>query len=195
MTEPATARAGAEAQDRVAVTVTFLRMERPPADPAPPFAEPVNLVRLAAPSVGFYRYLYDSVGQSHLWWLRRMVPDAELAELLADPRISVHVLYRAGEPAGFFELDASYWPLVNLSYFGLLPAAIGRGLGYALLRRAVDEVWGRGARGMTVNTCTADHPRALPAYLRAGFRPVRQIREIWEIPRRLGFTIPDRLRA
>ena len=47
---------------------------------------------------------------------------------------------------------------------------------------------------MTVNTCTADHPRALPTYLRAGFRPVREMREEWNVPLRLGLDIPDRLR-
>jgi hypothetical protein len=48
---------------------------------------------------------------------------------------------------------------------------------------------------MTVNTCTADHPNALPAYHRAGFQPVRQVREIWEVPVRLGMAIPEALRA
>jgi hypothetical protein len=48
---------------------------------------------------------------------------------------------------------------------------------------------------MTVNTCTADHPRAMGTYLRAGFRPVREVREQWNIPVRLGLVIPDRLRV
>jgi hypothetical protein len=47
---------------------------------------------------------------------------------------------------------------------------------------------------MTVNTCTADHPRALPTYLRAGFQKVRQVREVWDVPLRLGLRIPDHLR-
>ena len=33
------------------------------------------------------------------------MPDAELAALLRDPVVSIHVLYSGGEPAGFFELD------------------------------------------------------------------------------------------
>ncbi len=47
---------------------------------------------------------------------------------------------------------------------------------------------------MTVNTCTADHPRALPAYLRAGFRVLRTQHEEWNVPPHLGLEIPDRLR-
>ena len=48
---------------------------------------------------------------------------------------------------------------------------------------------------VTVNTCTADHPRALPNYIRAGFKPMRAVREIWEVPLHLGLRIPDRLRV
>jgi GNAT superfamily N-acetyltransferase len=180
---------------RVAVTVTFLRMDHPPLDPAPALPTSCQVVRAASCTVGFYRYLYDTVGAAYVWWLRRTMPDNELAALLRDPLVSVHVLYADGEPAGFFELDARVWPDVNLSYFGLLPHAIGAGLGYGFLRVAVDAAWHQGARGVTVNTCTADHPRALPTYLRAGFRPLRQMRERWDVPLRLGLRIPAHLRV
>jgi GNAT superfamily N-acetyltransferase len=180
---------------RVAVTVTFLRMERPPPTPAPGLPTGYQIVRAAGPTVGFYRYLYNTVGADYVWWLRRTMPDTELATLLKSPSISIHTLYAGGEPAGFFELDDRTWPDVNLSYFGLLPHAVGTGVGYAFLRQAVDAVWRHGARGMTVNTCTADHPRALPTYQRAGFKVMRQVREVWNVPTRLGMRIPDRLRA
>jgi GNAT superfamily N-acetyltransferase len=184
-----------EPATRVAVTVTFLRMDRAPVEAAPVLPTSCQVVRATSCTVGFYRYLYDTVGADYVWWLRRTMPDEELAALLANPMVSIHVLYRDGEPAGFFELDARTWPDINLSYFGLLPHAIGAGLGYPLLRQAVDQVWRQGARGMTVNTCTADHPRALPTYLRAGFRTVRQVREVWHVPLRLGMRIPAHLRA
>ena len=178
---------------RVTVTVTFLRMDRPPAGGLPVLPTGHNVVRAATPTVGFYRYLYDTVGADYVWWLRRTMPDDELARLLGDPRVSINVLYAGGEPAGFFELDARAWPDVNLSYFGLMPHAVGTGVGYPFLRQAVDAAWRQAPRGMTVNTCTADHPRALPTYLRAGFRTVRQVRELWNVPLRLGMRIPDRL--
>ncbi len=180
---------------RVAVTVTFLRMDAPPSEPAPPLPNGAQVLRAAAPSVPFYRYLYDTVGAPHCWWMRRAMPDAELDALLRAPGITLHVLYAGGEPIGFAELDARPWPSANLSYFGLLPHMVGKGYGYPFLRHAVDLVWRHGARAMTVNTCTADHPNALPAYRRAGFRPVRQVRELWDVPLRLGMTIPEALRA
>lgn len=180
---------------RVAVTVTFLRMDRPPVAPAPALPIDHQVVRVATPTVAFYRYLYNTVGAEYLWWLRRAMSDEELAALLHDPLVSIHVLYAGGEPAGFFELDARGWSDVNLSYFGLMPQAIGSGIGYPFLRQAIDAAWRIGPRGVTVNTCTADHPRALPTYLRAGFRTLRQVRELWSVPVRLGMQIPQQLRV
>ncbi len=183
----------AEQVVRVGVHVTFLRMENPPAEPPPAWPQAVSLVRLAAPSVAFYRYLYATVGGAHVWWLRRTAPDQEIASLLADPAVAIHVLYLGGEPAGFFELDARGALDVNIGYFGLMPWAVGRGLGFPFLRAAVDAAWAQGPRAVMVNTCTADHPRALPNYLRAGFVPLRRMREIWDVPVRLGLVIPEAL--
>lgn len=179
---------------RVGVIVTFLRMDQAPRAQAPSLAPEFQIVRAQAISVPFYRYLYNTVGADYLWWLRRTTPDEELATLLRDRAVAVYTLYTKGEPAGFFELDARVWPDVNLSYFGLMPSAIGRGSGYAFLRAAVDEVWRSGAKGMTVNTCSADHPRALPNYLRAGFYVIREVREIWTIPHHLNMRIPSSMK-
>lgn len=180
---------------RVAVTVTFLRMDRRPASPPRALPDDTSLLRMTNPTIGFYRYLYDTVGAPHLWWLRRALPDSALDGILRDPAVSIHVLYRDGEPAGFFELDGRSRPDVNLSYFGLMPHAVGRGMGSAFLRAAVDEAFATSQRGVTVNTCTADHPRALPTYLRTGFRTIRSVREVWDVPTRLGMRIPDHLRV
>ncbi|MCW3476844.1 GNAT family N-acetyltransferase [Limobrevibacterium gyesilva] len=169
-------------------------MDEPPRDPAPPLPEGAEVRLIRDCSVPFYRMLYDTVGAPYVWWLRRTMPDHQLAGLLRDQRVSIHVLYMNDEPAGFYELDSTTWPVVNLSYFGLMPHVVGMRMGYAFLRHAVDAVWRGGARAMTVNTCTADHPRALPTYRRAGFHVVRQVREEWNVPRRLGLQIPDALR-
>lgn len=180
---------------RVAVAVTFLRMDQPPSDPPRRLPIGCSLVVLHACTVPFYRYLYGTVGGQYLWWLRRSLPDATLEGILRDPAVSITVLYRGGEPAGFFELDRRQLPIVNISYFGLMPSATGTGLGTAFLRSAIDAAFRVGARAVTVNTCSADHKRALPGYLRAGFRPVRTVREVWEVPTRLGLSIPEHLRV
>ena len=181
---------------RIAVTVTFLRLELAET-PFIPVALPDNvaLVPLAACTVPFYRYLYSTVGREYVWWMRTAMADASLGAILRDPAVAVWVLYHGGEPAGFFELEARGGAGANLSYFGLLPHATGRGLGRAFLDAALYTAAGRGARVITVNTCTADHPRALPGYLRAGFQPTRTVREVWDVPTALGLPIPDHLRA
>ena len=185
-----------EAFDRVEVEVVFLRMDQAPK--RPPAVLPAGAVLSSERlSVAEYRVLYNGVGGPWLWWLRRMMPDDMLARHLANPAVVFHVLRVDGQVAGFFETDAGYWPDVNLNYFGLMPEFIGRGLGRILLEAAVDSVFAGGSplRGMTVNTCSADHERALPNYVAAGFHEVRRIREVWDIPCRLGLKVPERLRA
>jgi GNAT superfamily N-acetyltransferase len=185
-----------ELADRVAVMVTFLRMNARPARPPAPF--PPGAV-LAPERVGLavYRKLYNDIGGPWLWWLRRVMPDDALAAHLASPNVAVYILRYHGEIAGFFETDSATWPDINLNYFGLMPGMIGKGLGTPMLAAAIDSVFAARSplRGMTVNTCTADHPRALPNYLAAGFVEVRRVREIWDIPRRLGMQVPERLRV
>jgi GNAT superfamily N-acetyltransferase len=179
---------------RVGVVVTFLRMDWAPSADAPALPAGSEVRYLRDCSVEQYRFLYNTVGGPYVWWLRRAMPDRQLAALLRDTRVGIYVLYVDGQPAGFYELDSTPWPAVNLSYFGLMPDAIGKHVGYAFLRHAVDAVWRSGARAMTVNTCTADHPRALPCYLRAGFRVMRRVQEEWNVPTRLGLVIPEELR-
>ena len=197
MTMPLSPPLGDRDTKRIAVDVTFLRLEpSAPAGPVPELQPGDALIRVPTPSVAFYRYLYGTVGHGYCWWLRRISPDRDIAALLADPAIALYVLYRGGEPAGFFELDGRDRRDVNLSYFGLMPHAIGSGTGPVLLAHAVALARAASPSGtVRVNTCTADHPRALPTYLAAGFRPVRTVRELWDIPNWLGLPIPDRLRV
>ncbi len=185
-----------EAFDRVGVVVTFLRMDQRPPGPPAAFPEGAVLTRETV-SLAQYRALYNAVGGRWLWWLRRIMPDDMLTRHLASPTVAIYLLRLHGETAGFFETDSTGWPDVNLNYFGLLPEMIGRGLGRPLLTAAIDSVFSGASRprGMTVNTCTADHPRALPNYLACGFTEIRRVRETWDIPRRLGLGIPDYLRV
>ncbi|WP_422862487.1 GNAT family N-acetyltransferase [Endosaccharibacter trunci] len=177
--------------------MTFLRLDPGVAVPAAPMlSSDVAVLRVEQPSVSFYRYLYDTVGADYCWWLRRISTDEEIASLMRDPQIGLFVAMQKGEPAGFFELDARTGADVNLAYFGLLPHAIGTGIGFPLLLEAMRVARLASRNGsVRVNTCTADHPRALPTYLRAGFVKLRTVREIWDIPDRLGLRIPDRLRV
>lgn len=180
---------------RIGVDVTFLCMDRPPPGAPPPLPEGYSIRQTFRPGVAWYRALYDAVGHDYCWWLRRVMPDHELAALLSSPGIGVHVLYDGEVPAGFCELDSRYAPDVNIAYFGLLPVWVGRGVGRAFLHQMVARAWQMRPAAVRVNTCTADHPRALPTYLRAGFHTLRTIREIWKIPETLGLPLPERLKV
>lgn len=185
-----------EATERANVTVVFLHMPAKPLRPRTVLPAGVH-VRCEQIGVEAYRQLYQEVGSPWLWWLRHMMSDKALAKHLGRNTIEVHQLLVDGEVAGFFELDASYLPVVNLNYFGLLPRFVGRGLGWSLLNYAVDTAFEDASptRRMSVNTCNADHPRALPNYLAAGFCEYRRAEETWDIPVRLGFKIPDHLKG
>ena len=152
------------------VTVTYLRMhERPQLPVTMPKVKNYSLLRAKAPTVRFYRYLYDAVGRNWFWTDRKKYSDQALAEILDDPMVDLYVLFLDGVPAGFFELDRRQMPEIDLAYFGIIEDYIGLGLGPWLLRQAIDAAWQHEPLTFTVNTCTLDHPAALPMYQRFGF--------------------------
>jgi GNAT superfamily N-acetyltransferase len=155
---------------RVVEVVTHYLEMRTPAPADVPAAPPGVQVVRAAPSVRFYRFLYDGVGEPWHWYARRVLPDADLARLLAEPGIEVHVLWRDGVPLGYAELDRRVAGEVELAYFGVFPEAVGQRLGSWLLAWAVAEAWRPGGvERLWVHTCSLDHEAALRTYLRAGF--------------------------
>lgn len=175
------------------VTVTYLEMAAPPRlEPAhPPLNRRVALLRAQRPTVKFYRFLYDAVGEEWTWWERRIVPDEVLAAQIHDERVGIYVLYVEGQPAGFFELDGREPGVVDLGMFGLTPDFVGQGLGHWFLHEAVETAWERKPERVTVNTCTLDHPRALTLYQKVGFAPVRQETRTIVDPRAIGILPPS----
>jgi ribosomal protein S18 acetylase RimI-like enzyme len=155
---------------RIAMTVTFLEMKaRPTALPPPQPKGKIALLKSENPPTHFYRYLYDTIGEAHFWVDRRkLTPDA-LAAVIQDPLNALYVLYTEGNPAGMAELDFRKPGAANISYFGLMPEAIGRRLGLYFLYHSCLNAWAQPIQRLTVNTCTLDHPRALPLYQRLGF--------------------------
>jgi GNAT superfamily N-acetyltransferase len=151
--------------------ITYLEMfARPPARPLPTPAGKHAIMQVEHCPTGFYRYLYNTVGEKWLWFERRLVGDQTLAELLALPTIELFVLYVGGVPAGFFELDAAAAHETKLCYFGLAPDFIGRGFGPYLLQAAIDRAFSARPIGrLWLHTSRFDHPKALRVYQRAGF--------------------------
>lgn len=175
------------ADGKIESVITHLEMTKPPArTPRPPPRSDLSVAQAVRPTVSFYRYLYHTIGEPWLWGDRRKLDDAALAAIVQDPRVAVHVLYAAGVPAGYAELDARVEGEIELGYFGIMPEFIGQKLGPYLLDWAVDTAWAQRPRRFWVHTCTLDHPSALPMYERAGFRPFKTEVEVADDPRALG---------
>lgn len=172
---------------QIEVVITYLQMTTRPMRPtiaAPPGH--LALLRLENPSVNFYRYLYNTVGEPWFWWERRLMDDETLRAAINEPKVEIYVLYIGGEPAGYAELDRRKAPDIGLAYFGLAPRFIGRGYGTYFLNWAVDQCWSYEPKRLIVDTCTFDDPRALRTYQKAGFAPYKQERKTIVDPRSLG---------
>jgi len=168
-----------------ASVVTHLEMRRPP-PPRPEPDLPLDLRRVVSPTCDWYLRLFRAVGRDWLWFGRLEMLRAELAALLADPAVHVHVPMDGAHEAGLLELDFRQPGACELAYFGLVPAAVGRGAGRWLMNRATELAWAGGIDRFHVHTCTLDHPGALDFYRRSGFSPVRREVEIAPDPRLRG---------
>jgi GNAT superfamily N-acetyltransferase len=162
---------------RVPYTVTFLEMtERPGFGyPHQPANHPASLLKAVAPPLWYFLSLYDAVGRDYAWEDAHFRQPDEVQAWLHDPAVDLFTLMASGWPQGFFVLDGRVPGCCDLSYLGLVPDAVGQGLGTWLLKTAILTGWDRpGVTRMTVNTCTLDHPRALQTYQKHGFTAVRR---------------------
>lgn len=155
------------------VTRTYLRMSRSDAlRPSRPLPN-ARAERLAPCTVVRYRALYAAVGADWHWHDRDAWPDERLAAHLADPSVGIYLFTVDGETAGYFELQQHAEGDVELAYFGLVPAWIGKGLGRAMLTAATKQAWQLGATSVWLHTCTLDHPHAIANYRARGFDEYR----------------------
>lgn len=115
----------------------------------------------------FNRFLYQLVGREWFWTDRLPWTDAQWQAYAEDPALRTWVAYHDGAIAGYFELRSEARD-VEVAYFGLTREFIGRGLGGALLTRALEEAWRSAPDRVWVHTCTLDHPAALANYQARG---------------------------
>jgi GNAT superfamily N-acetyltransferase len=178
----------AVAQGHVAAVTTSLEMTAPPTRSASPtgLAPPYELAVLERSELAPYRDLFRKVGEAWLWSSRLIMPDADLRAILDDPHVDIFVLRHAGETVGLLELDFRQAGECELAFFGLVPPAIGKGLGRALMNEAIARAWMRPIKRLWVHTCTFDHPGARAFYMRSGFRPYAVHVEVMADPRLTG---------
>jgi GNAT superfamily N-acetyltransferase len=153
-------------------TVTFLEMHQKP------LAEPEQIpgtefiLQQKPIDVNEYRSYYYGVGEKHNWLDRMVMPDEELFSKINADNIDIYLFKVNNETAGYIEFikDPKF---TEILYFGLMPAFIGKGLGKYFLQWVIAKAWNYDPEWIQLNTCTLDHPNALPNYKKAGFKEVR----------------------
>ncbi|MET9497181.1 GNAT family N-acetyltransferase [Streptomyces sp. NPDC006552] len=167
------------------VTVTTWSLEQTaPSDLRPaasPRGDAVRVVRSEVPSPEFSRFLYASVGGDIRWTDRLGWSYARWQEELGRPGAETWVAYERGTPAGYVELAAQDEGVVEIVYFGLIPAFRGRRIGGHLLSYGVARAWDLAERWpqrtptkrVWLHTCSLDGEHARANYERRGFRVFR----------------------
>lgn len=175
---------------KLANIVTYLEMRTRAADLAPPTTSDFVVWRVERPDLDWYRKLYREIGEPWLWFSRLRMADEELRTILHNPTVDVFALSFAGADRGLLEFDRRRFPDIELSFFGVTPALIGKGAGRALLAHCLPLEWEHGPRRIWLHTCTSDHPAALAFYMKFGFVPYKRAIEIADDPRVTGEVPP-----
>jgi GNAT superfamily N-acetyltransferase len=170
----------------IASVVTDLEMLSKPAGVSAAIPAGFTLAPVTEIGIDSYRALFRKVGANWLWFSRLFMADAELSAILADPQVEIRIIRSASEDVGILELDFREDGNCELTFLGLTPACIGKGLGSALMCKAVELAWVRPIKRMWLHTCTYDHPSALRFYIKAGFKPFAVRVEVQVDPRLTG---------
>lgn len=171
---------------KIAAAVTHLEMLLPAAPRDVPPLAGLAVRRVAAPSVAWYRHLYERIGADWLWFGRLSLATDALEAIIRNPNVEIFTLTEHGRDEGLLELDFRVEGECGLALFGLTRQLIGQGAGRFLMNAAIERAWSRPITRFWVHTCTLDHPGALAFYMRSGFRPYRRQIEIADDPRSSG---------
>lgn len=173
----------------IAMVVTFLEMTAPaPLRPAP-LPEGADIMPWPEPALADYRAMMDAIGRDWLWSNRLRLSDAALSEAIHHPEVQLFRLLRGKHRLGLLELSFKLPDTCEVSFFGVVPEAIGTTAARCLMNRAIELAWTRPIRRMQLNTCTLDHPAALDFYRRSGFTEFKRAVEVMRDPR-LDGTLP-----
>jgi GNAT superfamily N-acetyltransferase len=122
----------------------------------------------------YFLFVYKAVGSSYHWTDQLNKTKKQINNFINDENVKFYSLIKQGWPAGFYILDFRKKFVCDLSYIGLVPDAVGKGLGSFLFKTAILSAWEKtNIEKLTVNTCSLDHKNALPLYQKLGFSPVK----------------------
>lgn len=170
------------AEGAVAVTVISLEMTDP--DQLVTATQPPGATFdiVAGPRPDLSSSFYARVGAPWNWVDRLDWSPEQWLAWVDRPEHHLLICRLDGEEAGYAELEQQEGGNVELAYFGLLPQAVGKGLGRWWLAQALAEAWALpGTTRVWVHTCDLDAPAALPTYRSRGLRECGREVE-WRLP-------------
>lgn len=156
------------------VVVTYLEMRERAAFVPAPVPERLSARLVDPPDPAFNERMYREVGGPWQWTDHLGRGAAEWAAYVTQPSLRSYELVFEGERAGYFELLRHADASVEIAYFGLLPAFVGRGLGSGALSLCLEAAWALAPTRVWVHTCTLDHPNARSTYVARGLVPYRE---------------------
>jgi GNAT superfamily N-acetyltransferase len=171
---------------KLANVATYLEMKALPERELAPLAPDFLLVPVGDMSTSAYRTHFKAVGQDLLWFSRLLMADDKLRSVLDNPAIQSFVFQAPDKMLGLLELNFEDVAHCELAFFGLVPEAVGNGLGRMLMDEAIRRAFAKPIGRLWLHTCTLDHPAAMPFYLRSGFTPYARMVEIHDDPRLQG---------
>ena len=141
----------------IAAVVTHLEMtERPRMPPQP--KPGLSLEHVLQPDLEWYRGIYRAIGEDWLWFSRLVMTDEQVQAILRKPQVAVYALREGGDDIGLVELDWREAPDCEISFFGLIPTAIGQGHGAWAMRETQRLAFEAGAARLWLPPGTSLHP-------------------------------------
>ena len=171
---------------KLATVVTYLEMRQ---RPRPRLSAPrpdLGLRLVDLPDVGEYLTLFRRIGENLMWTSRLIMAEDKLRDILHDPLNEVRIVTAMGREIGLLELDFRKPGECELAFFGVVPEAVGTGVGRWLMTQAHLLAWRPGIERFWLHTCDLDHANALAFYLRSGFKAYKRAVEIGTDPRLTG---------
>jgi len=128
--------------------------------------------------------MYQLIGTNYRWGGREDWSKDDWNAFVSKPSLDTWVAYDDTNPAGFYEMELMNDRTIKIHCIGLIKKYIGLGLGAHLLSHCVDRGWNYAPTKITLNTCSHDHPGALPNYLKRGFqlesKSIEPENPVWE---------------
>ena len=170
------------AEGAIAVTVSSLEMRDPRELVTVDIPIGASWSRVMTDRHDTSRSFYADVGEAWHWVDRRDWTSDQWRTWADRPEHHLLVCTRDGVERGYAEVEEQPGGDMEIAYFGLLPDAIGTGLGRWWLAEVIRYAWSiPGARRVWVHTCSLDAPAALGTYRGCGLREFAREVE-WRMP-------------